>query len=304
MMYLEPFEKEEIEKGINISHTPSDGNNVNNVIKKKKSRHENGWNFLHDQHPMRFTHKEKLKSKQVLPVISSRTPRLAHEVPDEDCTMKRDAALFYLTLFCPVDPKTGLLIAVWASHSDGIYDSSLSLMKPYNEEVNENAKESMVQTLLDDYRLVVEPSWETFIHMLRWLSRPNRTFSEKHILQCILNMNSSLHVNHHRKLVFTKMNFNNTKPWDELSRKSIERIEERKRVRQANPLCIPPEYAYSAKQEDKFEHNHSRGGIRSEDDDYTTPEDVDAIQKDLFLKHYGLTMADDRRKRKGTHNGL
>jgi hypothetical protein len=95
------------------------------------------------------------------------------------------------------------------------------------------------------------------------------------------------------------MNFNNTKPWDELSRKSIERIEERKRVRQANPLCIPPEYAYSAKQEDKFEHNHSRGGIRSEDDDYTTPEDVDAIQKDLFLKHYGLTMADDRRKRRG-----
>jgi len=172
-------------------------------------------------------------------------------------------------------------------------------MKPYNEEVNENAKESMVQTLLDDYRLVVEPSWETFIHMLRWLSRPNRTFSEKHILQCILNMNSSLHVNHHRKLVFTKMNFNNTKAWDELSRKSIERIEERKRVRQANPLCIPPEYAYSAKQEDKFEHNHSRGGIRSEDDDYTTPEDVDAIQKDLFLKHYGVTMADDRRKRRG-----
>ena len=188
------------------------------------------------------------------------------------------------------------MIAVWASHSDRYNENSIP--KPYNYEENE-VEGSMVQSLHNDYRLIVDPNWEIFIHMLRWLSRANRTYSEKHILQCILNINSSLHVNHHRKLVFTKMNFNKTLTWDALSQRNIERIEVRKQIRLEDPLCIPPESAYSVKQEDKFEHNNSRGGIRSEDDDFTTAADVDAIAQDLFLRHYGEAQADDRRKRRG-----
>jgi hypothetical protein len=125
MMSLEEFDIEEIDKGINNIRTPLKDN------VKKQSRYENGWNYLHDNHPMRYSHKEKLRSKQILPVISTRSPRLLHELPEDDNAMKNDAALFYLTLFCPVDPVTGLLIAVWASYSDRGHDTSL---KPYKDE--------------------------------------------------------------------------------------------------------------------------------------------------------------------------
>ena len=103
IMFLEPFEKEEIEKGINISPSAVDGN----YKKKKKSREENSWNYLHDQHPMRLTHKEKIRSKQVLPVISTRTPRLLHEVPEDDCAMKSDSALFILPYFVLLIQRRG-----------------------------------------------------------------------------------------------------------------------------------------------------------------------------------------------------
>jgi hypothetical protein len=95
------------------------------------------------------------------------------------------------------------------------------------------------------------------------------------------------------------MNFKGTLPWDQLSRKNIEDINERKRIREQNPLSVPPESAYKAKQEDKFDHNHARGGIKSEDEDYMTHGDVDAVTQDLWKKHYGLMMADDRRVRRG-----
>ena len=111
-------------------------------------------------------------------------------------------------------------------------------------------------------------------------------------------MNASLHVNQKKKCLFTKMNFKGTLPWDELSRLKIKFIEDRKVEREKNPQKVPPEYAYTAKQEDKYEHNDSRGGIRSDDDDYMSPDDMKDLTNDLLKRFYNIAMEDDRRNRR------
>ena len=110
IFYLEPFSKDEkMKEGLGIP-----GNYKHSEKRKHNSRPENKWNILHENHPMRYTHKEKLRSKHILPVISKRTPRLLYDLPRGDSSMKNEAAVFYLSLFCPVDPITGLFIAVWS----------------------------------------------------------------------------------------------------------------------------------------------------------------------------------------------
>ena len=74
---------------------------------------------LHRRHPLYDTHVEKVRSKQVLPVISRRIPRLASLESQEDSDLKDNIALFYLTLFCPIDPNSGLFIATWSESRSG-----------------------------------------------------------------------------------------------------------------------------------------------------------------------------------------
>ena len=217
IIYLEPFSKDEkMKEGLGIP-----GNYKHSEKRKHNSRPENKWNILHDNHPMRYTHKEKLRSKHILPVISKRTPRLLFDLPRGESLMKNEAAIFYLSLFCPVDPITGLFIAVWSCD-----DNTTDQLEYKQSDLKDN---NMVLSLKKNYQLVGKPNWTSFIYFLRWLSRDGATYSETHILQCILNMNASLNVNQKKKFVFTKMNFKGTIPWDELSKRTIKTKKEKKK---------------------------------------------------------------------------
>ena len=225
-------------------------------------RPQNGMYLLNNKHPFRETHWERIRSKQVLPVVTTNIPKLLDTLPSGKSSMKDQAALFYLTLFCPVEPVTGLFYAIWSDVPD---------------------------------HLVKEPNWFTFISLLRHLARPQRTYSEKRILQCILNMNSGLRVNSRKKQAFTIMNFKGTMEWDELASYDRNMQEDRRKQRESNPMSVPPEYAYKARAEDKFDHNLERGGIRS-DEPEETADDVRRFTDALLMRSYDQSMANDRRK--------
>ena len=108
-------------------------------------------------------------------------------------------------------------------------------------------------------------------------------------------MNSGLRISYKKKQAFTIMNFKGTIKWDELASYDRNMQEDRRKQRETNPMSVPPEYAYKARAEDKFDHTLERGGIRS-DEPEETADDVRRFTNALLIRSYDQSMANDRRK--------
>ena len=111
-------------------------------------------------------------------------------------------------------------------------------------------------------------------------------------------MNAGLDSSHKKKTVFLKMNYKGTLPWDKLAMQNSNMFEKREAERLKNPMAVPPEYAYKARPEDKYDNNDSRGGLRSdENDDYDMDDiGVKCFTDDLLQRSYNIAVSDDRRR--------
>jgi hypothetical protein len=192
---------------------------LNKDIPKRKPNYRSVLGLCH---PFRFSHMESVRSKFVVPIPNCRVPRLSGKLSIENSPQKREAALFYLTLFCPVDSLTGRLIDI---------------------ETND---------LLEDV------SWETFMRILRWLARDNATYSQKKILRIICTMNSALVIQNKKKKMFTQWSYKGTLPWGILHKRDEENIIIRQNQRNEGLGDIPPEYAYTSAPQNRYQEDEGR----------------------------------------------
>jgi len=115
-----------------------------------------------------------------------------------------------------------------------------------------------------------------------------------------MNMNAGLDSSHKKKTVFTKMNFKGTLPWDKLAEQNRNMCEQRRLEREDNPRLVPPEYAYKAKADEKYNNNDNRGGLHSDDNDEYEMDDeaVNYFTDDLLMRVYNIAVSDERRHRR------
>lgn len=198
-------------------HTANRVANVNLRVPANR-RPVNCRNLLHLFHPFRYTHIEAIRSLQCTPVSSRKYPKLPHKVTRRETTEKTDAALYYLTLFCPIEPISGRLMNV------------------------------------GEKCLYPDASWSTFMHFLQFLGKNDGDFPNLHKLELICRMKTALCVNAKKKLCFTKYNYRGCKTWDEQSISNGLLVNERN-IRRNNPAIrntIPPEYVYQLNSNDRF----------------------------------------------------
>lgn len=201
-------------------------------------------------HPFRFTHMDQVRSLQVTPTLNRRTPRLPKKLSSRESPEKNDAALFYLTLFSPVDSNTGNLI-----------DLESNLLLP-------------------------DVKWKTFLRILRFLVRPTAIYSQRKIANIINRMNASLVVQTAKKNAITKFSYLGTTPWQTLEKQESDMIQLRKMMREGGNTSIPPESAYQNKQQNRFRTDDDDDDNEHECDENSN-DDTNAIMNDLTRRQIG-----------------